>query len=205
MQGLTFLHQSSFNIFVLALPCGWISCRYRSHRQYFAWVLYNDVSFIICAYITPWMLAKHIWELCESCCSCMCISVGFVGMIHVMANKSGLVTYLLWMTLGWFGIHHLYLRRYRHGFVWLWTLGGCCGLGWLLEFCRLSSYIDTANNTVGYGHRRKVAMSFNWKRFAGGLLFSMVLGVLSVSAVPKHILTMCPMLSSLAAVFIAAG
>jgi len=126
-------------------------------------------------------------------------------MIFVMAKKSELVTYLLWMTLGWFGIHHLYLRRYRHGFVWLWTLGGCFGLGWLLEFGRLSSYVATANSRLGFTHQRKADVSFSWKRFAGQLVFSMVLGVLSVSAVPKHILAWCPMLSSVAVVFIAVG
>ena len=124
-------------------------------------------------------------------------------MMSKMSNKSELITYVLWMTLGWFGIHHLYLRRYRHGFVWLWTLGGCCGLGWLLESCRLSSYIDSANNTAG--HRRNAAVSFSWKRFTGQLVFSMLLGVLSVSSIPKHILTMYPILSSVAAIFIAEG
>jgi len=127
------------------------------------------------------------------------------SVISVMAKKSELVTYLLWMTLGWFGVHHLYLRRYRHGFVWLWTLGGCFGLGWLTEFGRLSSYVTTANNRAGFAHRRKADASFSWKRFAGQLVFSMVLGILSLSAVPKHVLTWCPMLSSVAVVFVAAG
>jgi len=121
----------------------------------------------------------------------------------MMGNKSVLTTYLLWMMFGWLGVHHLYLRRYRHGFVWLWTLGGCCGVGWLLEFWRLSSYIDIANNRVSYKYRTGV--SFSWKRFTGELVFSMLLGVLSMSAIPKDVLTLCPMLSAMAAVFVAAG
>lgn len=118
----------------------------------------------------------------------------------VMAEKSTLITYLLWMTLGWFGVHHFYLRRYRHGFVWLWTLGGCCGIGWFLELWRLPCYVDIANsnNTC-----RRV--SFSWKVFSGALVFSMLLGVLSSSAIPNEILTFCPFLASIAALFIAAG
>jgi len=120
-----------------------------------------------------------------------------------MSNKSEFITYLLWLTCGWLGIHHLYLRRYRHAFVWLWTLGGCCGLGWVLEFWRLSCYVDMANNAGSY--KRKTGVSFSWKSFSGELLFSMLLGVLSVSAIPKDFLTFCPLLASVAAVFIATG
>jgi len=120
-----------------------------------------------------------------------------------MENKSSLVTYILWMTVGWLGVHHLYLRRYRHGFVWLWTLGGCCGLGWLLELWRLPSYVDTANSTQRYKHKH--GTGFSWKRFSGEIVFSMFLGVLSMSAIPKYILSVCPLLSAVSAVFIAAG
>jgi len=121
-----------------------------------------------------------------------------------MAEKSVVVTYVLWMTCGWFGVHHLYLRRYRHAFVWLWTCGGCFGLGWLLEFWRLSDYVDIANNNTK-GHRLRDGVGFRWKRFTGELVLSMLLGVLSVSAVPKSIMTGCPLLAALATLFIAAG
>jgi len=111
-----------------------------------------------------------------------------------------LVTYFLWLTLGWLGVHHVYLRRYRHSFVWLWTLGGCCGVGWVLEFWRLPYYVNIANNK-----RKARQASFSWKNFNGELVFSMLLGVLSVSAIPKDMLTFCPLLASLATGFIAAG
>ena len=124
-------------------------------------------------------------------------------MNSVMGNKSVVVTYLLWMSFGWLGIHHLYLRRYRHSFVWLWTLGGCFGVGWLLEFWRLACYVDMANNSARRKH--KIGVGFSWKRFTGELVFSMVLGLLSVSAIPKEVMTFCPLLSSVAAAFIAAG
>jgi len=120
-----------------------------------------------------------------------------------MGDKSEVITYLLWLLFGWLGIHHLYLRRYRHAFVWLWTLGGACGLGWLLEFWRLPCYVDAANSNVSY--KRMTEVGFNWKRFSGELVFSMLLGLVSLSAMPKHVLTFCPLLSSVAVVFIAAG
>jgi len=121
-----------------------------------------------------------------------------------MGAKSTVITYLLWITVGWLGAHHFYLRRYRHGFVWLWTLGGCCGLGWLLEFWRLPCYVDIANSS-GMCYRHKAGVSFSWKTFSGALAFSMLLGVLSSSAIPNDILKFCPLLASVAALFIAAG
>jgi len=126
-------------------------------------------------------------------------------MYSVMGNKSALVTYLLWSTVGWFGVHHFYLHRYRHGFVWLWTLGGCCGLGWFIELWRLPCYIDTANGRNTASCRQKHGGSFHWKRFTGELVFSMLLGVLSVSAIPKDVLMSWPLLAGLASVFVAAG
>lgn len=113
------------------------------------------------------------------------------------------MAYFLWMTFGWLGVHHLYLRRHRHGFVWLWTFGGCCGLGWLLELWRLPYYVGIANDTVTTSHRHTA--SYSWKQITGELVFSMVLGVLSVSAIPKSIVAFSPLLPFLAIIFIAAG
>ena len=31
-------------------------------------------------------------------------------------DKSVAVTYLLWLTLGWFGVHHFYLGKYGRGY-----------------------------------------------------------------------------------------
>ena len=48
---------------------------------------------------------------------------------EVAKSKSNLVAYLLWLFLGWAGIHHFYLRRYRQGVLWLTSFGGLFGIG----------------------------------------------------------------------------
>ena len=90
-------------------------------------------------------------------------------------SKSPVLTFVLWLTLGWFGAHHFYLGRYRHGFVWLATLGGGFGFGWLAEIWRLPAYVRAANNggrsvrcPTEEGPRPSVA----WERLIGELIFS---------------------------------
>ena len=39
------------------------------------------------------------------------------------------IAYLLWLVLGWAGIHHFYLRRYHQGVLWLTSFGGLFGIG----------------------------------------------------------------------------
>ena len=48
---------------------------------------------------------------------------------EVAKSKSKLFTYLLWFFLGWAGIHHFYLGRYRQGVLWLTSFGGLFGIG----------------------------------------------------------------------------
>jgi hypothetical protein len=48
---------------------------------------------------------------------------------EVAKSKSKLFAYLLWFFLGWAGIHHFYLRRYRQGVLWLTSFGGLFGIG----------------------------------------------------------------------------
>ena len=48
---------------------------------------------------------------------------------EVTKSKSKLFAYLLWFFLGWAGIHHFYLRRYRQGVLWLTSFGGLFGIG----------------------------------------------------------------------------
>lgn len=59
-------------------------------------------------------------------------------------EKSVLVAYILWLFGGIFGVHHFYLRRDRHAFVWWTTLGGF-GVGWLNEILRIPRYVREAN------------------------------------------------------------
>jgi len=100
----------------------------------------------------------------------------------LMAEKSLLVTYVLWLTLGAFGVHHLYLGRDRHAFVWFWTMGGCCGVGWFMDAWRLPEYVDAANGYSVCRHGSRPL--FSWKRFMGEIFFSLLLGDLGLHAIP---------------------
>ncbi len=55
-------------------------------------------------------------------------------------------TFLCWLFGGWFGLHHFYLGRDSHGFLWANSFGGFI-IGWLRECSRLKSYTDDANKT----------------------------------------------------------
>ena len=126
-----------------------------------------------------------------------------------MSDKSLVVTYLLWLTLGWFGVHHFYLGRDRHAFVWLWTLGGCCGIGWILELFHLHSYVELSN---GYETKRQAVLigkrqapEFAWKRFAGELSFSVLLGFISAAAVPEELQVNWRLLAAISCFFASIG
>lgn len=60
-------------------------------------------------------------------------------------KKSVIWAYVLWLFSGIFGVHHFYLRRDRHAFVWWTTLGGF-GVGWLFEIFRIPRYVRDAND-----------------------------------------------------------
>lgn len=128
-----------------------------------------------------------------------------------MGEKSLLPTAILWLVFGWLGAHHFYLGRDRHAFVWLWTIGGCFGIGWLAEIVRLQSYVDLANccgsdyqrQLLGIKNNRKP--EFSMKRFAGELIFGMLLGFLSATGVPLSLDLDWRIVAALSCVFVAAG
>lgn len=64
-------------------------------------------------------------------------------------QKSVFWAYVLWLFGGLFGVHHFYLRRDRHAFVWWTTLGGF-GVGWLGEIFRIPRYVRDANEDPGH-------------------------------------------------------
>ncbi|KAL0487773.1 hypothetical protein AKO1_008706 [Acrasis kona] len=62
-----------------------------------------------------------------------------------MANeKSTLVAYILWLFLGFFGIHRFYLNRACSGLIWLFT-GGLLGFGWLIDICLIPGMVSEEN------------------------------------------------------------
>lgn len=113
-----------------------------------------------------------------------------------MGNRVEILTsYILWLTLGWFGAHHLYLGRDRHAFVWFWTAGGFL-LGWICELWRIPDYVRTANGvartvqvlSIGDSRCSVVLIpAFSVKRFLGEIAFSCYLGCLAISALPGEI------------------
>lgn len=62
----------------------------------------------------------------------------------IWGKKSILWAYIFWLFGGIFGLHHFYLKRDRHAFVWWTTLGGF-GIGWLSEIFSIPRYVREAN------------------------------------------------------------
>jgi DnaJ family protein C protein 22 len=67
-----------------------------------------------------------------------------------MAEKSMVLTYLLWLVGGFLGLHHFYLGRDIQGFLWWCTVGGYFGFGWLGDLFYIPQYVKDANNDSDY-------------------------------------------------------
>lgn len=72
------------------------------------------------------------------------------GLINKMSEdrkvKSKFWAYLLWLFGGLFGAHHVYLGRDDQAFVYISTLGGYVGFGWLRDIYRIPAYVADAND-----------------------------------------------------------
>ncbi|XP_053624867.1 dnaJ homolog subfamily C member 22 [Plodia interpunctella] len=105
------------------------------------------------------------------------------------SKKSILWAYVLWLFGGIFGLHHFYLRRDRHAFVWWTTLGGF-GVGWLGEVLRIPRYVRDANEDPKYMqdliNRMKTNKKppFSMNRFTGMLMVGYSWGQMMMLAVP---------------------
>lgn len=112
-----------------------------------------------------------------------------------MGNRVEILTsYILWLSLGWLGAHHLYLGRDRHAFVWFWTAGGFL-FGWICELWRIPDYVRTANGVArtqvlhtsdDFSCSVVFVPAFSIKRFLGEIAFSFYLGCLAISALPAE-------------------
>ena len=56
---------------------------------------------------------------------------------------------MLCLPLGFLGLHHFYLRRYGFGFLYFFTFG-LCGVGWLVDICRLPCLVYEANRKLNH-------------------------------------------------------
>ncbi|CAI8002646.1 DnaJ homolog subfamily C member 22 [Geodia barretti] len=96
-----------------------------------------------------------------------------------MQRRYTLFAYLLWLLLGWLGVHHFYLRRHKQGVLWLTSFSGFFGIGWLRDFWRLPTYVRDSNDdpefleqlNVRFRHLRGPRVFSNWHRLVGQVLF----------------------------------
>ena len=109
-----------------------------------------------------------------------------------MGRKSLCMTYLFWLIGGWVGLHHFYLRRDRHAFVWWCTFGGVFGLGWFRDLWRIPSYVESANEDQAYMEyyttlmRTRAKPPFSITRFAGQLAVGWFFGLLTTLTISEE-------------------
>ena len=107
-------------------------------------------------------------------------------------RKSLLVTYIIWLMWGWFGLHHFYLGRDIQAFIWWSTIGGFFGLGWFRDLWRIPEYVDDANDEAYFVEelKRKIRLrkepAFSVTRFAGQMLVGYFYGILVRLAIPEE-------------------
>ncbi|XP_046977323.1 dnaJ homolog subfamily C member 22 [Vanessa cardui] len=108
---------------------------------------------------------------------------------NMPGKKSVIWAYVLWLFGGIFGVHHFYLRRDKHAFVWWSTLGGF-GIGWLGEMFCIPRYVKDANEDPNYMQdlvKRMVQNKkppFSMNRFTGMLMVGYSWGQMMMLAVP---------------------
>lgn len=86
-------------------------------------------------------------------------------------DKSLLIAYFLWLIGGVVGLHHYYLGRDLHGFLWLCTLGGYFGFGWLRDVFHINEYVAQANEEKNYMKKIKEIIKKNKKVCLSSLLW----------------------------------
>ncbi|XP_007908181.1 dnaJ homolog subfamily C member 22 [Callorhinchus milii] len=92
--------------------------------------------------------------------------------------KSLLITYVLWVFGGLFGLHHVYLRRDSHALLWMVTFGGF-GVGWLREFWRLPKYVENSNKPSRNRQKSQQPL-MNMSRVFGQIAVGIYFGVVAL-------------------------
>ncbi|XP_001354331.1 dnaJ homolog subfamily C member 22 [Drosophila pseudoobscura] len=109
------------------------------------------------------------------------------------AQKSVVVAYVLWLFGGIFGLHHLYLHRDRHAFIWACTLGGYMGIGWIGELFLIPEYVRDANEDPRFVKAFVAKLQafqrppYSSKRFVGQVMIGHLFGQLFAMAIPQTV------------------
>ncbi|KAF7488901.1 DnaJ -like protein subfamily C member 22 [Sarcoptes scabiei] len=108
-------------------------------------------------------------------------------------QKSLFVAYLWLIIGGFFGLHQIYLHRFRHAFAIMISMGGYFGCGVFRDLWRLPEYVSEANDDVEYrAHliekmRKDPRPSFGYVRFAASVTLADILGYLIIMAIPHEL------------------
>lgn len=108
-------------------------------------------------------------------------------------QKSVFIAYILWLFGGIFGLHHLYLHRDRHAFVWWCTFGGYFGIGWISEIFSIPKLVRDTNEDPIFiekfvGKLKKYPKPvFSTNRFIGAITVGYLFGQLINIAIPQDI------------------
>jgi len=95
-----------------------------------------------------------------------------------VARKSKVTAYLMWLLLGWSGVHRFYCRKWISGLLWLLTLG-LFGLGWGADAVLTRFMVDQANGIPPQEDPSKVWVEV---RICGAYFAGPFIGLFVVSA-----------------------
>lgn len=108
------------------------------------------------------------------------------------SKKSLFIAYLLLFLGGFFGLHQLYLRRYRHAFALWISFGGYFGIGLIRELWRLPDYVAETNEDKVYMEKLVLLMRtlprppFGYIRYLASIIVADILGYLVMGAIPHE-------------------
>ena len=104
-----------------------------------------------------------------------------------MRQKSLLVTYVLWLFLGFYGAHRFYLGKHGSGLLYLLTCG-LFGVGWLVDFFLIPSMVKSESTVQDIGVPGGPRMSTkSQSRISGIGLFNTLLVLTGATIIAKKL------------------
>jgi DnaJ family protein C protein 22 len=96
------------------------------------------------------------------------------------------IAFILWLFGGLVGLHHFYLGRDEHGFLWA-TTGGGFVIGWIKDFSKLSRYTSEANRGYPLRARRRPSLCDELHRIVAFIAFGLFYRAIAINAIPEEI------------------